>query len=150
MLTLNTMEIKASRDVVFELAANVARWPELLPHYRWVKTSQDENGRVLVEMAARRGFIPVWWRSIQEVDAEKRVVRYKHIGGATTGMDVEWMFLVNGPKVTAVIVHEWHPRWRLPSLVNRGLAFLAGELFIKVVADRTLRHIKRHAESMNA
>ena len=145
MFTMNVMEINASRDAVFRLAAEVDRWPEILPHYRWVKKWQVD-GHIITEMAAKRDFILLKWLSIQEVDAERCVIRYRHIGGATTGMDVEWLFLENGPKVTAVVIHEWHPTWWLPAAIRRGITFLIGELFIRVVADRTLRHIKRQAE----
>jgi len=146
VLTTNRLTISAEADTVFRLAADVLRWPQILPHYRWVKVQRDDQQRVVVEMAARRDFIPVRWVSIQEVDAERRVIRYKHIGGATKGMDVEWSFIERDGKVTAVIVHEWDPPWPLPKLLRRPLAHLAGELFVKAIADRTLHYIKLHAE----
>lgn len=146
MLTRNVLTIEAEAETVFNLAADVLRWPQILPHYRWVKVQRDDQQRVVVEMAARRDFIPVKWVSIQEVDAGRRVIRYKHIGGATKGMDVEWSFIERDGKVTAVILHEWDPPWPLPALLRRPLAHLAGELFVKAIADRTLQHIKLHAE----
>lgn len=148
MLTTNKKGMDASIDRVFRLAADVQRWPDILPHYRWVRLRRDENDRTIVEMAARRDFIPIKWLSIQTIDLARRLIRYKHIGGVTRGMDVEWCFVDEGDKVTAIIVHEWDPPWPLPMFIRRSIAFLAGELFIKVVADRTLQQIKHHAELM--
>ena len=146
MFTTNVMRIHAGLDHVFRLAADVLRWPHILPHYRWVRVRRDEQQRVIVEMSARRDFIPVRWLSIQEVDPERRVIRYKHIGGATRGMDVEWSFVEDGGEVTATILHRWDPPWPVPWIIRRSLAYLAGELFVRVIADRTLLHIKRQAE----
>ncbi len=146
MLTTNKLTINAEAETVFRLAADVLRWPQILPHYRWVKLQRDDQQRVVVEMAARRDFIPVKWLSIQDVDPKHRVIRYKHIGGVTTGMDVEWSIIEEDGKVTAVILHEWDPPWPLPSLLRRLLAHLTGEVFVRAIADRTLHHIKRQAE----
>ena len=45
-------------DTIVALAADVERWPVILPHYRWVTLLDGGGDRKTVEMAARRGRIP--------------------------------------------------------------------------------------------
>ena len=50
-------------------------------------------------MAAWRPFGPLkwptWWQSEMWVDPERREVRYRHVRGITTGMDVVWRIMPN-------------------------------------------------------
>ena len=80
---------------IVALAADVERWPVILPHYRWVTLLDGGGDRKTVEMAARRGRIPVKWRAIQESierDDDPPIICFRHIGGVTKGMDVAWTF----------------------------------------------------------
>ena len=56
--------MRAPFDVVFDLAADVERWPQILPHYRYVRPVADPNGERRFAMGARRGPIPVRWEAI--------------------------------------------------------------------------------------
>ncbi|HEX8244209.1 MAG TPA: SRPBCC family protein, partial [Longimicrobium sp.] len=54
--------VAAPADAVWRLVADVERWPEWLPHYRWVRFQRKDGfGTGLVEMAARRWFGPLPW-----------------------------------------------------------------------------------------
>ncbi|HKG26010.1 MAG TPA: SRPBCC family protein, partial [Thermomicrobiales bacterium] len=68
MHTENAIDIQAGLDRIVALAADVERWPAILPHYRSVRLLEGGGDRKVVEMAARRDRIPVSWRAIQEVD----------------------------------------------------------------------------------
>ena len=155
MLTVDEIRIAASVEDCFRAGADVERWPDILPHYRWVRfLRKDGFGRGLVEMAARRPFgplvYPVWWVSEMTVDESRPAVIYKHVDGVTTGMDVEWTFEPLGENLTNVrIVHDWSggPRWPLPSSARSSIAsWIIGPVFIHHVASRTLAGIRRHAE----
>ena len=57
---------RAARSAIFELAAEVERWPALLPHYRYVRfVERRSDGGGIVEMSANRPFgvvrWPTWW-----------------------------------------------------------------------------------------
>ena len=156
MLTIDEIVIAAPVAECFRAAADVERWPEILPHYRWVRFQRKEGfGRGLVEMAARRPFgplpYPVWWVSEMTVDESRPVVLYRHVRGITTGMDVEWSFRDLGDGRTHVrIVHEWDegPRWPLPGALRRAIAGAGiGPVFIHHVASRTLLGVKRAVEA---
>jgi len=94
MRTVDRLHMRAPVERVFDAASDVERWPELLIHYRWVRMLERREGGGVVEMAAWRPFGPVnyptWWVSEMWVEPADRVVRYRHIRGITTGMDVEW------------------------------------------------------------
>ncbi|MEX0891677.1 MAG: SRPBCC family protein [Gemmatimonadota bacterium] len=136
----------------FQVAADVERWPEILPHYRRVAfRRRDAFGHGLVEMAAWRDFAgplryPTWWVSEMTCDAREPVVRYRHVDGITTGMDVVWSFEALDADTTHVrIVHAWPgPPWPLIG----GVAWRAviAPVFVSVIAGRTLAGVAREAE----
>jgi ribosome-associated toxin RatA of RatAB toxin-antitoxin module len=159
MLTINTIRIGAPVDACFRAAADVERWPAVLPHYRWVRFQRaDAFGTGRVEMAARRDFgplpYPVWWVSEMTIDEARPAVLYRHVEGITTGMDVEWTFAAAGEGVTSVeIVHRWGagPRWPLPAPARRAIADrVIGPTFIHHVASRTLAGLRKHLEAARA
>ena len=155
MLTIDETIIHAPPETCFRFGADVERWPEWLPHYRWVRfRRKDGFGTGLVEMAARRPFgplaYPVWWVSEMTVDEARPAVIYRHVDGITAGMDVEWTFEGLADGTTRVrIVHDWKagPAWPLPSPLRRAVAdAVIGPVFIHHVASRTLAGIRRAAE----
>lgn len=156
MKTVDEIVMRASPERCCRFGADVERWPEWLPHYRWVRfRRKDGFGTGLVEMAATRRFgplpYPVWWVSEMTVDASRPAVLYRHVQGITTGMDVVWSFEGRGDGTTLVrIVHEWTdgPRWPLPRFLRRLIADLViGPVFISAVARRTLAGIRRAVEA---
>jgi uncharacterized membrane protein len=155
MYTVDELEMEAPVDACFRAGADVERWPEILPHYRWVRfLRKDGFGTGRVEMAAWRAFgplpYPVWWVSEMTVDEARPAVLYRHVQGITTGMDVEWSFeaLANG-RTRVRIVHDWEagPAWPLPAAGRRVIADrIIGPVFIHHVAGRTLRGIREAVE----
>jgi ribosome-associated toxin RatA of RatAB toxin-antitoxin module len=153
MMTHNEIRIAAAPRRCFQVAADVERWPDFLAHYRRVRfLRRDAFGRGRVEMAARRMFgrlgYPVWWESEMECDESVPLVRYRHVGGITRGMDVEWRFHADGAGTRVEIVHDWPagPRWPL------GIGKLAadrviGPMFIHHVAEMTLAGVKQRVEA---
>lgn len=156
MYTVDETVMDAPVEACFRTAADVERWPEWLPHYRWVRfLRKDRFATGHVEMAARRAFgplsWPVWWASEMHVDEARPAVIYRHVAGITTGMDVVWSFEDVGDGRTYVrIVHEWDegPRWPLPGFLRRWIGnAIIGPVFIHHVASRTLAGIRRAAEA---
>jgi uncharacterized membrane protein len=146
MQTANTVTMTADLDRIVALAADVERWPVILPHYRWVTLLAGGGDRKTVEMAARRGRIPVKWQAIQEIDRDgpTPVIRFHHISGVTKGMDVAWSFAPNGKTVDVRIDHEFTPPWPLVgSLVADRVI---GPHFVEAIAGRTLATIKAIVE----
>jgi len=152
MRTVDTVRIHAAATQVFAAARDVERWPELLPHYRWVRFREPREGGGTVEMAAWRPFgrfrWPTWWVAEMHIEPATLTVQYRHVEGITTGMNVTWRIApVPGPggDVDVRIVHEWSgPPWPLGGLIAR---LVIGPLFVHGIASRTLAGIKRHVES---
>ena len=58
MQTVDRLRIRAPASRVFAAAVAVERWPEILPHYRWVTRQGREADAEIVEMAAWRQLMP--------------------------------------------------------------------------------------------
>ena len=141
-----TIDIRGPLDRIVELGAAVERWPEILPHYRWVTLLEGGGDRKVVEMAARRGRIPLRWRAVQEIDRTGPIpiIAYHHIWGPTRGMDVAWTFAETPRGVHVAIAHAFRPPW--PIVGDVVADRVIGPHFIEYVAARTLRTIKQIVE----
>ncbi len=141
----NAILIRAPLEEIYALAAAVERWPALLPHYRYVRV-REERGRVrLLEMAARRDWIPVWWMAVQECHPDVPEIRFRHVRGITTGMEVAWRFAPAPEGVWVSIHHSLNLDW---PIVGRPIADrIIGPLFVEPIAARTLARIKLLAET---
>lgn len=146
MRTENVVEIRGELARIVQLAADVEAWPRILPHYRWVTLLGGGGDRKIVEMAARRDWIPVKWRAVQEIrrDGPTPVIAYRHIWGVTKGMEVAWTFEPRPDRVVVTIAHDFHPRWPLVGdlLADR----IIGPAFVGNIAGKTLATIKRIVE----
>lgn len=146
MRTVDRIHVRAPFPRVFAAASAVERWPEILPHYRWVRRLEGN----LVEMAAWRPFgilkYPTWWVSEMTVDRAAGQIRYRHVRGITRGMDVVWQLAERDGSVEVEIVHVWDgPRWPLVGPLAADLVI--GPVFIHGIASRTLAGLKRAAET---
>jgi ribosome-associated toxin RatA of RatAB toxin-antitoxin module len=149
MRTVDRLRMRAPAARVFAAAADVERWPELLPHYRWVRMLERRADGGMVEMAAWRPFgplnYPTWWVSEMRLDRAARAVHYRHVRGITTGMDVVWRIEPRGDDTEVTIVHEWAgPRW--PLIGGVAAEWVIGPVFIHGIASRTLAGIGRSVE----
>lgn len=154
MTTVDELLVRAPAQTCFRVAADVERWPEILPHYRWVRFREKRGfGRGLVEMAAWRPFggplrYPTWWVSEMLARPEEPLITYAHVQGITRGMDVRWEFEERSPDRTLVrIVHEWSgPAW---PLIGRFAADrVIGPKFVSAIAQRTLRGVGAASERL--
>jgi hypothetical protein len=154
MTTIDEHIVAAPLAVIFELAADVERWPVHLSHYRYVRFHERRSdGGGTVEMSANRPFgavdWPTRWTSLMSVirpgSGGAPAIRFRHIRGVTTGMDVEWSFHPNGMNTLVRIVHVWNgPSWPvIGDLAARGVI---GPVFVHGIASRTLAGLARAAE----
>lgn len=153
MTTVDELVVKAPLPVIFVLAADVEKWPQHLAHYRYVRYSERRrDGGGIVEMSANRPFGPAdWptrWTSLMSVltpTSRPPAIRFRHVEGVTSGMDVEWSFQVVEEGTHVKIVHVWNgPRWPLIGQVAaRGVI---GPVFVHGIASRTLAGLAHVAE----
>ena len=153
MRTVDERVVRAPAETIFSLAADVEHWPSLLPHYRYVRFRERMHGTGIVEMSAHRPFglinWPTWWTSIMQIQhptgTSEPVIRFRHIGGITRGMEVEWSFVpvTDGTQVT--VLHLWNgPSW--PVIGRVAANRVIGPVFVHGIASRTLEGLARAAE----
>lgn len=140
------VRMAAPYERIFRLAAEIERWPQILPHYRYVRRLPADEGVRHFAMGARRGPIPVTWAATQRPMADERRIEFHHTGGVTRGMDVAWRFEPAGDGHWDVsIEHELDLRW--PLIGGFVAERVIGPAFIDAIAGRTLRTIKGLAEA---
>lgn len=152
MTTIDTLVMRAPADVCFHVAADVERWPEILPHYRRVRFHDRRAfGLGRVEMAAWRPFAgpiryPARWVSEMRADPHEPAVHYRHVAGITRGMDVKWSFQPLPDGATRVTVtHAWAgPPW--PIIGRFAWRHIIGPHFVSAIARRTLAGVAAAAE----
>jgi ribosome-associated toxin RatA of RatAB toxin-antitoxin module len=144
-----TVDVRAPASLVFALARDVERWPALLPHYlRVMVRARHAGGSITAEMVAVRAVIPriglglpVAWRSRFWAEEDPLQLRFIHVGGATSGMDVTWRFVPQDAGCSVSIEHDFRPR--MP-----GWAWSIDRLFVRPIARRTLTTFKSIAEAI--
>jgi ribosome-associated toxin RatA of RatAB toxin-antitoxin module len=143
--TSNEIFIAAPAHRVYELAAATERWPEILPHYRYVRVLEERAPSRIVEMAARRGLIPIRWTAKQTNDPVRPHIAFHHLRGWTRGMDVEWIFepIDGGTRVRI----EHRLSFAFPIARDWLGEHVVGNFFIRHVAGRTLACMKQLAEA---
>jgi ribosome-associated toxin RatA of RatAB toxin-antitoxin module len=155
MTTLDEQLVHAPLDRIFSIAADVERWPHHLRHYRYVRLiERDPAGGGLVEMAANRPFgvvqWPTWWMSEMEVRSpggpRAPAIRFRHVRGVTTGMEVEWSFEAAAGGTRVRILHEWNGP-PVPVIGGPVATLIIGPVFIHGIASRTLAGLARAAEN---
>jgi hypothetical protein len=139
------IHIDAPLERIFPLAAEVERWPERLPHYRYVHRLPAKDGERRFAMGARRGPIPVRWEPIQRPLPDERRIEFTHTGGVTRGMQVAWQFESSGGGWEVSIEHELKLSW--PLIGGLAAERIIGPQFIEAIARRTLRRVKVLAEA---
>ncbi|MBA3587268.1 MAG: SRPBCC family protein [Chloroflexi bacterium] len=137
--------IDAPWERIFPLAAEVERWPQILPHYRYVRPVADPDGERRFAMGARRGLIPVTWEAIQRPLPDERSIEFVHTGGVTKGMWVAWRFEPVAGGTNVSIEHRLELGW--PIIGDFAARYVIGPQFIEAIAGRTLRRIRELAEA---
>jgi hypothetical protein len=146
--TENSVDIHGEIEQVWELASGVERWPAILPHYRFVTVVQRQGERRIVEMAARRGRVPVRWLAVFEPLPDERRLLFEHIGGAARGMVVEWRIVRYDGFVRATIAHDLRSPYAI--IRTRLGEYILSQQFVAHIAGRTLARIKELVEGRGA
>ena len=124
--------------------SDLARWPEILPHYRFIRFLRKEGERDIVQMAASRSGIPISWTSAYRADPRSLELHFEHLKAFTKGMDVVWTLTPTRDGTRVEIVHNMAFR-------IRALAWLIepiiGGFFIENIANKTLKTFKQYLES---
>ncbi len=143
MHTGNNIIIDAPRADIFAVVSDLERWPERLPHYRYVRFTGKDGPRDIVEMSAYRERIAVSWVSAYEHNRDLMEMRFEHLTKWTKGMTVVWTLTPTRDATRVEIAHDL--KFRIPLL--RWLAEPIIANFVTFIATRTLAEFKRFIES---
>lgn len=148
MRTALSITVAAPPELVFGLAHDPLRWPSLLAHYSRAREISRTDEWVVCEFIARRAFVPfldigfpVAWRSRVWADPDRLRLRFRHLGGATDGMDVIWRIEPSPGGCRVTIEHRFEPRFA-------PWAALVDRIFTQPIATRTLRGFRVLAEAL--
>jgi ribosome-associated toxin RatA of RatAB toxin-antitoxin module len=159
------IDVNAPGELVFRLARDVERWPVLLPHYaRTEVVERHPDGAVTATFIARRPLpgpfrllglgLPVAWRSRTWNEPETLGLRFRHVGGATRGMDVTWRIEPTATGCRVSIDHDFRRTLPIPvlgGLLGDGLMpAVVDRFFTRPIAGRTLATFKALAEALDA
>jgi ribosome-associated toxin RatA of RatAB toxin-antitoxin module len=145
METTNSVVMRGDPGRIFALAAEIQDWPALLPHYRYVVVEERSERHKVARMGASRDGFPVKWRCRQELLPEEGRILFKHIGGLTKGMEVEWRI---EPEPDGVRVTIWHQlSYPVPLLGPLFAEHIVGRLFVHNIAGKTLKCIRERVET---
>jgi hypothetical protein len=79
------------------------------------------------------------------VDHDTPLIRFRHIGGVTTRMDVAWEFKPVSEGTHVRILHTWDgPEW--PLIGPFAATAVIGPIFVHGIASRTLAGLAAAAE----
>jgi ribosome-associated toxin RatA of RatAB toxin-antitoxin module len=144
------IDIAAPAELVFRIARDVTRWPQLLPHYVSVRATgtAGPDGTLTARMIARRPVsalvgwgIPVTWQARTWSEPETLRLRFVHVAGATRGMDVTWRIEPSADGCRVAITHDFRPAWPF-------LAAAVDRWFTRPIAGQTLATFKALAEAL--
>ena len=147
---MDEQHVRAPVDTIFGLARDVEQWPRHLPHYRFVRFRERAGLGGIVEMSANRPFGPLnwptWWVSLMQViEGASPRIRFRHIEGVTTRMDVEWRFRAAANGTLVEVEHLWNgPGWPLIGAI--AAIGIIGPVFVHGIASRTLAGLARVSE----
>ena len=145
MRSITGLRMFAPVERIFPLAAEIERWPERLPHYRYVRRLAGRPDERRFAMGARRGVIPVSWKAVQRPLPDRNEIEFEHVGGVTRGMQVRWRLVPDGEAVDVSIEHRLELRW--PIVGEFVATRIIGPHFVDAIAGRTLRRIKELSEA---
>ncbi|MBI3998893.1 MAG: SRPBCC family protein [Armatimonadetes bacterium] len=138
--------IAAPFEAVFALASDVEAWPAVLRDYRWCRVLERSPQRLVFAMGGRIRGWPARWVAVQEPRPEERRIVFRHTGGITRGMTVEWRFAASGGALDVTIIHDLVMRW---PVVGRLVSdVIVGPVFIDYIARKTLAAVKARAEAV--
>ena len=136
--------VQAPPRELYELVSDLGRWEERLPHYRYVRILDRQNGSVRAAMSARRGRIPVFWEAVQTLDPVAPAIHFHHVRGITRGMDVVWSFLPERGGTRARVDHQLD--FRMPILGAWLAERVIAREFIEPIVAQTLTCFRDIAE----
>jgi coenzyme Q-binding protein COQ10 len=100
---VDAIELPYSCRELFEVVADVERYPMFLPHWHRVRILRCDGGRLLVEQLLLSGFVPIRFRSTALLEAPHRIsIAVQE--GPLRQLRIEWRFTATAERACRVEV----------------------------------------------
>lgn len=139
-----SIEIQAPPDEVFKVVSDLAAWPRHVPHYRWIRVTENHPDHLVARMACYRGWLPIDWVVRFESDPTKREVRFTHLRGLSRGMVEVWQTepIGDGAASRLTVTHDIEAVFQ--RLGNFAVRWVIQRFFIDYRVPRTLQSFSQH------
>ena len=139
----NTILIKQSIDVVYELSEKTDKFPEFMPHVKKSIITKKQGNKKHVAMSGVISGIKSSWASVATAKKNKSI-KYDLLEGSCKVMRGEWVFekVPEGTKIT--IIHDFDLGW---PIIGKLLSPTLVKYWVEKYSRLTLNHIKSKAES---
>jgi coenzyme Q-binding protein COQ10 len=134
---VKTGEIGAPVEKVYQVVADVTKYPEFLPGVMQVRRLEDE----IVEMTVGLGPIVVTWKSKAVFKPYESIV-IDLVEGPFRQMDVRWEFTPDGGKTQVKYTTDFELRLRVP-----GISRIAAQA-IEANTDATMKAFRERVLSL--
>jgi hypothetical protein len=142
------LTIDAPLHNIFLAAADITRWPEFLPHYRYNRFLVHTPTGGVVKTACTRGGFGTNWVAEFHIDTQQHQLHFHHIKStlnATVGMKVVWEFSET-PAGSVLVTIAHHLPEGLP-LFSTATGWLLNKGLIHDIAMKTLAGLKHKVET---
>ncbi|MFH1096852.1 MAG: SRPBCC family protein [Candidatus Desantisbacteria bacterium] len=136
--------IKQTLGQVFEIARDMEKLSEFIPEYKNVKTLNQGQDKIEVEVRIKLMGIPIIFVS-SGIITPNQSIRYEQIKGPLKGLITEWRFEQVESKTQLSVIHTLN--LRIPVL-GRFLEGMIYNLVIKHMASDLLVNLKKEAERL--
>jgi len=101
----SSINIKASKEDVYELAKDMEKFPEFMQDVKEVKLIKREKNKTVTEWVTDLDGIPINWIEEEDFDEEICLIKYKLIEGDLDKFEGVWKFekIPEGTKVTLTV-----------------------------------------------
>jgi ribosome-associated toxin RatA of RatAB toxin-antitoxin module len=141
----HTIVIKTNIDKVYDIAENIEKFPDFMPHIKTSNIIKKQGNKREVEMTAVVNGIKSHWISASATDKNKKIT-YKQVKGVCKVMGGEWRFNKVPQGTTITLIHNFDVGF---SIIGKLIGLIIVKRWVDKYSRLTLGHIKTKAESLN-
>ncbi|MEW6102711.1 MAG: SRPBCC family protein [bacterium] len=135
----NRIVVNSTRDKVFSLVSDFEAWPSFIPAYKEVKIVERKENKMIIERKGEIKGKQVFWRSEVEIFPQN-LIKAKQTKGPIPNMEIIWQFEEKEKKTEIVLIHKFRHKILI-------IGDLIAGIFVKKMADETLKAIKKRVEN---
>jgi ribosome-associated toxin RatA of RatAB toxin-antitoxin module len=145
--TKSEVIINANLTKVFDISADIEKYPEFIPVYKEVKILERKGNTLIVQRIGIVNNKQVRWKSEIKINPYHSIEAVQ-LQGPLKGMKVVWQFERIDNEKTKIILIHYIVYKKIPILGKLITRFIIANI-IKKIAEETLEAIKNRVEKDN-